>query len=189
MFVAFVRAEVETMFRVSQMLAGKSRHVLGAGGLWSAGGRAASVAGCERFSTGSSMQKKEKESPPSITIEVSEGDEELVEEEEEVVTDSMQPWADRERVRQEHCWTGGREARRGRRTPQPMAEDAAVGGYAARDYPEEHSHDWADWLREDGDRPAAGPAGGRALYQGGGDQVHRGGLPRARRRHDHPGPS
>ena len=79
------------MFRVSQMLAGKSCHVLGAGGLWSAGGRAASVAGCERFSTGSSMQKKEKESPPSITIEVSEGDEELVEEEEEVVTDSMQP--------------------------------------------------------------------------------------------------
>ena len=79
------------MFRVSQMLAGKSRHVLGAGGLWSAGGRAASVAGCERFSTGSSMQKQEKESPPSITIEVSEGDEELVEEEEEVVTDSMQP--------------------------------------------------------------------------------------------------
>ena len=92
------------------------------------------------------------------------------------------------RTRQAHRRAGGREARRRDRPAQPLAPTAGAGAAAPRDHAEEHPDDRPDRRGQDRDRAAPGPACRRAVRQGRGDQVHRGRLCRARRRHDHPRP-
>ena len=83
----------------------------------------------------------------------------------------------------------GRRQEGGRhRHPEPLAPESGAGGHPRRDPPEQHHHDRPHGRGEDRDRPAAGAPGGRAVPQGGGVQVHRGGLRRARRRVDDPRP-
>src|SRR3989304_755113 len=74
--------------------------------------------------------------------------------------------------------------------PEPMRDETTP--------PLQHHPDRADRSREDRDRAAAGPAGGRAVRQGGSVQVHRGGIrgpgcggdgARSGRRGGEPGPA
>ena len=67
---------------------------------------------------------------------------------------------------------------------QPLAPPAARGPDARRGHAQEHPDDRADGRRQDRNFEAAGQAGRRALHQGRGHQVHRGGLCRPRRRAD-----
>ena len=91
---------------------------------------------------------------------------------------------DRLRARPLHRRPEGCQARGGHRAAQPLAAAAAArrpqGGGAAQEHPD----DRPDRLRQDRDLAPAGPAGRRAVPEGGGDQVHRGRLRRPRRRFD-----
>ena len=80
------------------------------------------------------------------------------------------------------------QARRGHRAAQPLAPHAGRRGAARRDHAEEHPDDRADRRRQDRDRAAPGQARQRAVRQGRGHQVHRGGLRRPRRRVHRPRP-
>ena len=96
------------------------------------------------------------------------------------------PRGNRLRTRQAHRRAGGREARGGDRAAQSLAPAAGAGAAAARDHAQEHPDDRAHRRGQDRNRAPAGAARRRAVRQGRGDQVHRGRLCRARRRHDHP---
>ena len=69
---------------------------------------------------------------------------------------------------------------------KPLAAPAGRGAAAPGDHAEEHPDDRADRRGQDRDRAAARTACRCAVHQGGGHQVHRSGLRRARRGHDHP---
>jgi len=73
-----------------------------------------------------------------------------------------------------------------RRHPQPLAMAAASARDPQGSDPQKHHHDRAHRGGEDGNHPPAGEAHQRAVYQGGGHQVHRGRLSRARRREHRP---
>src|SRR5207245_1191314 len=71
---------------------------------------------------------------------------------------------------------------------QPAASVPGHGGDAGRGDAEEHHPRGADRRGEDGDRPAAGAACRRSVRQGGGLEVHRGGVRRQGRGLDDPRP-
>ncbi len=95
------------------------------------------------------------------------------------------PRGNRLRARQAHRRAERREARRRNRLAQPLAAPAGVRAAAAGNHPEEHPDDRTDGGRQDGNRAPPGAPRRRPVHQGRGDQVHRGGLCRPRRRHDH----
>ncbi|KAF5299645.1 hypothetical protein FQA39_LY19179 [Lamprigera yunnana] len=80
------------------------------------------------------------------------------------------------RTRQPHRRPGQGQARRGDCAAQPLAPPAGGRRPAPRDHAQEHPDDWPHRRGQDRDCAPPGQAGGCALHQGGGDQVHRSGL-------------
>jgi ATP-dependent HslUV protease ATP-binding subunit HslU len=80
------------------------------------------------------------------------------------------------------------QARGGHRAAQPLAPPAGRREAARRDHAQEHPDDRPHRRGQDRDRAPPGAAGRRALHQGRGHQVHRGGLRRQGRGHHHPRP-
>ena len=89
---------------------------------------------------------------------------------------------DRLRARPLHRRPERRQARRRDRAAQSLAAPAARRRAERGGAAQEHPDDRPDGRRQDGDLAPAGEARRRSLHQGGGDQVHRGGLRRTRRR-------
>ena len=89
---------------------------------------------------------------------------------------------------QAHRRPAGRQARRGHRAAQPLAPHAGRRAAAPRDHAQEHPDDRPHRLRQDRDRAPPGAAGQCAVREGGGHQVHRGGLRRPRGGFHHQGP-
>ena len=77
---------------------------------------------------------------------------------------------------------GGRQEGGRHRGAEPLAPRAGARRHPGRDHAEQHHHDRPHRRREDRDRAPARPAGRRAVHQGRGVEVHRGGLRRPRRR-------
>src|SRR5438034_223786 len=89
---------------------------------------------------------------------------------------------DRARARQVHRRAGEGEARGRHRAAQPLAAPAGGRAPSSGDHAEEHPADRPDRSGQDRDCPSPGAARRRAVHQGRGDQVHRSGLRRPRRR-------
>ena len=95
---------------------------------------------------------------------------------------------DRHRARPLGGGPGRGQACGGDRAAQPRPAAAPSSRGRRRHHPEEHPHDRPHRRGQDRDRPAPRPAVRQPLHQGGGLEVHRGGLRRPRRGVHRPGP-
>ena len=91
---------------------------------------------------------------------------------------------DRGRAQPLHRGAGGRQEGGRHRRAEPLAPGPGARRHPGRDHPLQHHHDRPDRRRENRGGPPARPAQRRAVHQGRGLQVHRGGLRRPRRRID-----